>query len=146
MTLAQKTLLASSRAIGMTEKRDRARVMMPMVMPPVRSVTQQQHRFRHGIAVVTRHTCSSRHEMTLFVHSCKVQLGSSLVARESTSLSKDCSPMAARSFKHSHSHTHAHTHSSHAQTLSLYACRHTHTHSTPTLKIFPDSCCNKIEL
>ena len=56
MTLDQKTLLASSRAIGMTENRERANVMMPIVMPPVRSVTQQQHRFRHGMASLFRHT------------------------------------------------------------------------------------------
>ena len=49
MTLAQKTLLARSKAIGMTEKSDKANVMMPIVMPPVRSVTQQQQRLRHGI-------------------------------------------------------------------------------------------------
>jgi hypothetical protein len=49
MTLAQKTLLARSKAIGMTEKSDKANVMMPIVMPPVRSVTQQQQRLRQGI-------------------------------------------------------------------------------------------------
>ena len=30
-------------------KADKARVMMPMVMPPRRRVTQQQHRLTHGI-------------------------------------------------------------------------------------------------
>ena len=43
--------------MGMMEKRERAKVMMPMVMPPVLSVTQQQHRFRHGIAY---HSTTSR--------------------------------------------------------------------------------------
>jgi len=52
ITLAQKVLFARSNAMGMMEKSDKANVMMPMVMPPVRSVTQQQHRFRHGIVVV----------------------------------------------------------------------------------------------
>ena len=52
MTLAQKVLFARSKAMGMMEKSDKANVMMPMVMPPVRSVTQQQHRLRHGIVVV----------------------------------------------------------------------------------------------
>ena len=46
-----------SRTMGMMEKRERAKVMMPMVMPPVLSVTQQQHRFRHGIAY---HSTTSR--------------------------------------------------------------------------------------
>ena len=56
MTLAQKVLFARSKAMGMMEKSDKANVMMPMVMPPVRSVTQQQHRFRHGIVVVVYRT------------------------------------------------------------------------------------------
>lgn len=49
MILDQKTLFANRNAMGMMENNDMARVMMPMVIPPVRRVTQKQQRFRHGI-------------------------------------------------------------------------------------------------
>ncbi len=54
MILDQKTLFASRNAIGMMENNDMARVMMPMVIPPVRRVTQKQHRFKQGILTKNR--------------------------------------------------------------------------------------------
>jgi hypothetical protein len=97
MTLAQKTLLARSKAMGIMEKSDKASVMMPIVIPPVLSVTQQQHRFKHGIAIVALIQKQTSHSKTSpFFDSFSSQMEEALlVARESTSLSKDCSPMAA---------------------------------------------------
>merc|ERR1719362_1042834 len=48
-TWAKKTLCTNEMAMGIILKTDKARVIIPMVMPPNRSVTQQQHLLTHGI-------------------------------------------------------------------------------------------------
>ena len=42
-------LLTRERAMGTMEKMERARVMTPIMSPPVRRFTQQQQRLKHGM-------------------------------------------------------------------------------------------------
>ena len=42
-------LLFKERAMGTMEKTDKARVMTPIMSPPVLRLTQQQHLWKHGM-------------------------------------------------------------------------------------------------
>ena len=44
-------LLLRERAMGTMEKTERARVMTPIMRPPVLRLTQQQHLWKHGMMV-----------------------------------------------------------------------------------------------
>ena len=44
-------LLLRERAMGTMEKTERARVMTPIMSPPVLRLTQQQHLWKHGMMV-----------------------------------------------------------------------------------------------
>merc|ERR1711892_1453413 len=48
-TLDRYSLLFRERAMGTMEKTERARVMTPIMSPPVLRFTQQQHLWKHGM-------------------------------------------------------------------------------------------------
>ena len=55
-------LLLSERDIGTIEKTERARVITPIIRPPVCRLTQQQHLLKHGmmsslVEWCTKHRC-----------------------------------------------------------------------------------------
>jgi hypothetical protein len=45
----KRYLFTRERAMGTMEKMERARVITPIISPPVLRFTQQQHRLKHGI-------------------------------------------------------------------------------------------------
>jgi hypothetical protein len=48
----RRDLLTRERDMGTMEKMERASVMTPIMSPPVRRFTQQQHRLKHGILIL----------------------------------------------------------------------------------------------